>query len=198
MTKISINLSVLVLVALVSLSCVKTKEKSSELNNGQEYLALGKTLASSTQAVLGKNLMQAMSNGGPEQALEFCNIKAIPLTDSMARELKTSLKRVSDQTRNPENKANKFEMEVIASQKKQIENGQTPEPFIREAKGKVIAYYPIVTNGLCLTCHGKVNRGIAAPTYAKIKELYPNDKAIGYEANQIRGLWVVEMIKNSL
>ena len=32
-------------------------------------------------------------------------------------------------------------------------------------------------------------------TLAKINQLYPNDKATGYDVNQLRGIWVVEMTK---
>jgi hypothetical protein len=60
-----------------------------------------------TKQELGKNLMQAIQTKGTAGALEFCNIKALPITDSMSNVLNASIKRVSDLERNPKNKANK-------------------------------------------------------------------------------------------
>lgn len=179
----------------VNLSCVNSNKTVSIDSEKQYYFNLGKNISSTTQGVLGKNLMGALTKGGPEYALEFCNSKAIPLTDSMANELKATIKRVSDQARNPENKANAYEKTVMLSQKEQLKNDETPKPEIRELKGKMVAYYPIVTNGMCLQCHGKVNETVQQKTFDKINDYYPKDQAMGYDVNQLRGLWVVEMQK---
>ncbi|MFC3812196.1 Tll0287-like domain-containing protein [Lacihabitans lacunae] len=198
MRKINVNLWGIALLVFVNLNCVNTKGKNTTMRDNSEeklYLDLGKNIAASTQAVLGKNLMIAMAKGGPEYALEFCNSKAIPLTDSMAIEHKTAIKRVSDKARNPLNEANKLEKSIIVSIKEQLNKGDTPKPEIREVKGKMVAYYPIVTNAMCLQCHGKVNETVQQKTFEKINDFYPNDKATGYTVNQLRGLWVVEMQK---
>jgi nitrate reductase cytochrome c-type subunit len=198
MRKINVNLWGIALLVFVNLNCVITKRKNTTLSDSSEeklYLGLGKNIAASTQAVLGKNLMNAMAKGGPEYALEFCNSKAIPLTDSMAIVHKTAIKRVSDKVRNPLNEANMLEKSIIVAIKEQLKNGETPKPEIREVKGKIVAYYPIVTNAMCLQCHGKVNETVQQKTFEKINDFYPNDKATGYTVNQLRGLWVVEMQK---
>ncbi|SOE22943.1 Protein of unknown function [Spirosomataceae bacterium TFI 002] len=186
-------LLLIVSTTFVVMNCVNTKVPSTL--NEESYLELGKSISASTQAVLGKNLMAAMGKGGPENALEFCNAKAIPLTDSMAVVLKTTIKRVSDQARNPNNKANRFEASIIAKQKQALLDGQNPMPEVHEVKSKMIAYYPIVTNAMCMTCHGKIGETVPQKTYDKISKYYPKDQAMGYDTNQIRGLWVVEMNK---
>jgi nitrate reductase cytochrome c-type subunit len=198
MRKINVNLWGIAVLVFVSLNCVNTKGKNTTMRDISEekiYLDLGKNIAASTQAILGNNLMNAMAKGGPEYALEFCNSKAIPLTDSMAIVHKTAIKRVSDKARNSLNKANKLEKSIIVAIKEQLKNGETPKPEIREVKGKMVTYYPIVTNAMCLQCHGKVNETVQQKTFEKINDFYPNDKATGYTVNQLRGLWVVEMQK---
>jgi hypothetical protein len=50
-----------------------------------------------------------------------------------------------------------------------------------------------ITNDLCLNCHGEPGQDITAETLRAINTHYPEDKAIGYRANQLRGIWVVEM-----
>lgn len=42
------------------------------------------------------------------------------------------------------------------------------------------------TQDLCLQCHGTTDR-VSPATQAKLKELYPDDKAVGYQAAEIRG-----------
>jgi hypothetical protein len=160
-----------------------------------DYLALGKEHAINTKSELGKNLTKALGEGGAEYAMTFCNTRAIPLTDSMSMELNAKMKRVSDRPRNPNNEANADELAFITMLKQNLEHGQKPSPQLKEMNGKMVGYYPILTNGMCLQCHGIPNDNINTSTLQKIKTLYPSDQATGYEDNQIRGLFVVEMNK---
>jgi len=57
-----------------------------------------------------------------------------------------------------------------------------------------VAYYPILTQELCLQCHG-TNTQIQEATATRLNNLYPKDLAKGYAENQVRGIWVVEMGK---
>lgn len=160
-----------------------------------DYLAMGKNRATETQAVLAKNLMGAISQGGAAYALDFCNAKAIFLSDSMSRELNSGIKRVSDKPRNPGNLANEMELAHIQSLKDQMSKGEVPAGKVHTIDDKIIGLYPIVTNAMCLQCHGKKNTDINTATLRKIQKLYPGDKATGYGINELRGLWVVEMNK---
>ena len=67
--------------------------------------------------------------------------------------------------------------------------------MVVEINGKMVGYYPIVTNALCVKCHGNKDIDIEQPTFRKIKALYPSDKALGYSVNELRGMWKVEMNK---
>lgn len=160
-----------------------------------DYLAMGKNIATATQAVLAQNLVGAISKGGTDYALEFCNLKAILLTDSMSSTLNSSVKRVSDKPRNPRNLANDMELAHIQSLKDQMSKGETPAGKVHINDSKMIGLYPIVTNAMCLQCHGKKDMDIKRATLQKIHKLYPDDKATGYGVNELRGLWVVEMNK---
>lgn len=163
-----------------SLSANTPKSKS---DIGLEY-------ALETKKVLGKNLMQAIQSQGPLHALEFCNTRAIPLTDSMAQHYATSIRRVSDKPRNPDNEANAEELKYIELFKKQVAAGQDPLPVVLERQGIAQFYYPIVTNSMCLQCHGK-STDLKPEVAQKIRSLYPADKATGYSENEVRGIWSV-------
>lgn len=162
----------------------------------QTYADIGMSYAKSTKATLGKNLMGAIQKEGVLHALSFCNVQAMPLTDSMATKHNASIKRVSDNFRNPANEANKEELEYISLFKQIVGNGEEPEPLVVEENDKVNFYYPIVTNDMCLKCHGTSGKEIQAETYKEIKALYPKDKAIGYNVNEVRGMWSISFDKN--
>lgn len=172
-------------------------EKQKYLNDSPEgevnYLEAGKEIALSTKATLGKNLLSAIKAQGTTQALTFCNERAIHLTDSMANALNASVKRVSDQNRNPENAADADELAYIESAKAEIDQSGKAAPKVFEKGGKMVGYYPIITNAMCLQCHGEAGKDIAGETLTRIAELYPEDKAKGYGENQLRGIWVIEM-----
>jgi cytochrome c553 len=170
---------------------LKYKEDDSKLS----YVALGKKFALSTKAVLGKNLKGAIKKSGTESAVSFCNERALTLTDSMALRLHAGVKRVSDQPRNEMNLANQMELDYIMAGKEALATGEKIKPQVQEIDGKMIGYYPITTNQMCLQCHGAPNEQIKPETLAKIESLYPTDNATGYDANQLRGIWVIEMDK---
>ncbi|MBJ7881378.1 Tll0287-like domain-containing protein [Gelidibacter salicanalis] len=159
------------------------------------YADRGLQYALNTQAVLGKNLMTAIQNSGTLGALSFCNEKAYPLTDSMAVLQNADLKRVTDKPRNPANQANTTELEHVETFKQVIANKELPNPIVEDIDGKVKVYYPILTNQMCLQCHGKPNKNIEPSTLSKLTILYPEDKAIGYGLNEVRGIWSVTFAK---
>ena len=171
-----------------------TKTKESDTTN---YLLKGKAIATETQKILAKNLTEAITNGGTEYAIKFCNIQALPLTDSMSKQLNASIKRVSDQPRNSNNSANDKEIAYIQSIKSAIEKGEPVNPQLTNTDTEAIGYYPIVTNSLCLQCHGNKTSDITKESQDKIASLYPNDKATGYSINQLRGIWVISMKKDA-
>lgn len=148
-----------------------------------------------TKSVLGKNLLQAINSKGTAGALSFCNIQAIPLTDSMAVLLDASVKRVSDKNRNPNNKANASELEYIRQSKVALAKGMEIEPKLITTANGYTGYYPILTNKMCMQCHGEKGSDISTEVSNKIKALYPADLATGYGVDQLRGIWVVEMKK---
>ena len=86
-------------------------KKYVEPKKEKTYADIGLEYALGTKKVLGKNLMVAIQKKGTLEALSFCNIQAIPLTDSMSIKFNASIKRVSDKNRNPNNKANTEELQ---------------------------------------------------------------------------------------
>lgn len=155
----------------------------------------GMMIAQTTKAELGKNLMGQIQKNGVIAALDFCNVQAVPITDSMATIHKSQIRRVTDKPRNPKNKANAAELQYLENFKKQVAAGGEVKPITVQMGNKIEFYYPIVTNSLCLKCHGTPGKELETLTLAKIKQLYPTDKATGYNENEVRGIWTIQYEK---
>lgn len=166
-----------------------------KLSQGQlSFLDRGFEYAMATKSVLGKNLKEKINAAGTLAAVEFCNLKALHFTDSMSTVYNAEIKRVTDQPRNKNNRANATELTILNEFKNQLANGEIITPQTIEEEAVVYGYYPIETNEMCLKCHGPVET-IEKETWQRLKALYPTDEATGYSTNQLRGMWVVKMMK---
>ena len=156
------------------------------------YEEIGLEYALATKAVLGKNLMGAIQSKGTMHAMEFCNVQAMPLTDSMSIHYNAKIRRVSDKNRNPNNKANAEELQYIEQFKADVVNKRESKPVVIEKGNQVQFYYPIPTNTMCLQCHGTQMK---PEVTQQLLKLYPNDLAVGYGENEVRGIWSITFEK---
>lgn len=158
-----------------------------------DFIKEGKTIAENTFKVLSSNLQQAMAEGGIEKALSYCNINAMPLTDSLSQHYNVTIKRVSSNNRNPLNKPTKQEQKIIDDY---LARAEARKPIIEKNENDNPTFYaPIITKGLCLNCHGIVGETLLPENNKKIKLLYPTDKAVGYQEGDLRGIWAIEFKK---
>jgi len=191
---------IVILIPVFLFSCFggENKEQTNVVSETESldmdhFRETGKIYADSAQKMLGMNLMKAMSEGGPIGALDFCSVRAISITDSAAAVMNIELSRVSDKPRNVMNTAEFEELKIIGQMKAAHKTEKGIQPILSRKENSIIAYYPIITQPLCLQCHGNPGKEISPETAEVIAELYPLDKATGYEVNQVRGMWKVIM-----
>lgn len=162
----------------------------------QEYTNKGNEISQATFKALSEKLTEQMKLGGPAQAIPFCNVEAMPLTQQLSEEYNVTIKRTSDKLRNPENKPSARELEIINDYHKLISDKQEVTPIVEvDINNKKHYYAPIILKGNCLACHGKVEEFVSVKTDSIIKSLYPNDEAIGYNEGDLRGIWSIEFKK---
>lgn len=159
------------------------------------YEERGLKYAVATKTELGKKLIGTIQKKGTPEAVEFCNEKAYSLTDSMSQVYNATIKRVSDKPRNINNRASIDELKYINIFKNTLANKEEPQPIVVETGDLVNFYYPITTNAVCLQCHGQPQKEIQTKTLQSIKNLYPNDQAIGYGIDEVRGIWSITFNK---
>jgi len=135
---------------------------------------------------LGKSLKKELTSalkGPPNQAVETCQIKAPKIAKELS-EGGIKVGRVSTRNRNPQNVPQPWMLESIGK----FQRGEIERPFvvIGAGPGKKGLLRPIQTVPMCLTCHGQ---NIAPTIKAKISQLYPRDRAVGYTVGDIRGFF---------
>lgn len=155
-----------------------------------EVKAITKQFATS----LKSELVAAMQSGGPSNALNVCNIEAMPITTKVSDENSALVSRVSLKNRNPGNVPNDWQRKVLEDFDKRAADGESIEQMgavnIIEHDGKKQIRFmkALPTGGACLACHGEQ---LSPDVKTKLSELYPDDKATGYQLGQVRGAIVV-------
>lgn len=183
------------LIALVFMGMVSCGNALTEKEK-QEYAKKGSEISQATFKALSEKLTEQMKLGGPAQAIPFCNVEAIPLTQKLSDEFNVTIKRTSDKLRNQENKPSERELEIINNYNKLIAEKKEITPIVEVDNNNNKHFYaPIILKANCLACHGKVEEFVSLKTDSIIKSLYPNDKAIGYNEGDLRGLWSIEFKK---
>ncbi|MBT3174652.1 MAG: DUF3365 domain-containing protein [Lentimicrobiaceae bacterium] len=177
----------------------ETKEKDVKVSyisqNNQAFKTIkkkGSSIAIITQVELGKSLKNAMASGGPENAISFCNLDAMRITDSIAKAENVIVKRLAKKNRNVANKMDDFESKIYKQYVMEYLDKKPLKAKVAVNQNSNPVYYkPILTNNMCLTCHGTPGSTMTNELNDKIKELYPDDKAINFEDGQPRGMWAI-------
>lgn len=137
-----------------------------------------------------QNLKQALIGGlqqGPVEAINTCHLKAPQISQALSGE-DIRLGRTSERLRNAANRPPRWVKPLLRSMSSGL---RKPGPVVvalpQDRRGYV---EPIMVQPLCLSCHGK---NLPADVSARIKELYPDDQATGYEPGDFRGLFWLEV-----
>lgn len=175
---------------IISCSSNQNEKISSEVYS--EYTQKGNEISGKAQGVLLANVSSAMQKGGPEYAIEFCNLQASSLIDSLSEANNCTISRVSAKNRNPENDLkNEKEKQLWNHYAEKLNDGNASDTLLR-SENALVYYKPIKTAmPACLKCHGVPGEDIQTATFRKIQALYPNDKATGYDLNEFRGMWKI-------
>ncbi len=161
---------------------------------------IGDEISLASQRTLGSNLKMAIAEHGLEEAIRFCNLQAMPLTDSLASEFGAMIGRTSLKVRNPSNQPTDLEAEILEAYAYNVEHDLDLLPNLQRIDQNYLLYSrPIVLNNpLCLNCHGQPGEETINSHWEIIRSLYPKDKAVGYELGQLRGMWSIKLSQKEI
>ncbi len=160
----------------------------------------GRAIASQAFALLSTDLARALAAGGVTNALPYCSERAYPLTELVAATNQVRLRRITHRPRNPTNAPAAGELAVLRGFQLALERGETPAPMVRATSSNTVVFFSpiVITNPLCLQCHGVVDRDILPETASLLQRLYPQDQATGFKLGDLRGAWRVEFDRAAL
>jgi len=157
---------------------------------GTNDAALAKRAADELMAALKNELQAAIQKGGPVAAVDICSTRAQALTAEIPARIgrpDVTVKRTSLKFRNPANRPTPEEKLLLQRFAAQLQEGKTLQP-VTQANGGGLSYYrPIITEKLCLTCHGDPTQMDSA-VRALLRQRYPRDRAVGFAAGDLRGM----------
>lgn len=182
------------LAATISLlSCNQKDVSITEPTNEEliEILPEGNEIASKLMKSLKAELKAAITEGGFENAIEVCNIKALPITESIT-DNNIKIKRITYKTRNPENTPNDVEILALDHFQSLLDRDEElPTHYVQKVtQNDVVHYYyykPLMVGNVCLGCHGSPEN-MDTKLLSQISKLYPEDEALGYKEGDFRGL----------
>jgi hypothetical protein len=150
-----------------------------------DLAARGASLLAPFKAEL-KSALQTGLAEGPIAAVEACRLQApaIAVNNSSAD---ISVGRSSHRLRNPDNAPSAWMQRVLDDY---LNGSAAPAPRLTHlGNGRVAYAEPILTQGVCLVCHGARLDPAVADILAR---RYPDDAATGFEAGELRGIFWVE------
>ncbi|MEO6358668.1 MAG: DUF3365 domain-containing protein [Ferruginibacter sp.] len=173
-----------------------TDKNKQQADEPKVYLKLGDSIVKITFDTLRNVLLKTIAEKGHADAVKFCNVQALPITATYAAE-GIKISRVSDRNRNPVNALQdldktQWEKYLALAAKKDSLKG-----VVISGDKEVNYYKPILMQPLCLSCHGSNEKDIAKELQPVIDSLYPADKARGYKAGELRGMWHIAFTKQT-
>jgi hypothetical protein len=189
---------------LVAFSCAKPAEPPAEIVAAEETVqesewletspemftdtqrAQSELVAAATNAMFSElmgELMAALDSGDPGIAIGVCKDKAPEVGAKVAEQYGVQLGRTSHKLRNPANTAPEWADEYISDMV------DTPVYLVGPA-GELGVMLPIKLKAECQMCHGPQEM-IDESVLAAVSEVYPEDQAVGFVEDDLRGwMWV--------
>jgi hypothetical protein len=143
---------------------------------------------------LKTTLQAAMKSGGPLQAVSVCNTEAPAIAAQVSTERSMQVGRTSLKTRNPGNAPDVWETAVLERFEERKAAGEPIasleySELTTQEGARVFRYMKAIpVEGVCLACHGPA---LSDELAARVDELYPEDRARGYDVGDIRGAFTV-------
>jgi hypothetical protein len=148
--------------------------------------ARGQQAIATLKQRLRTDLSKALE-GGTAKAVVVCSTVAKQVTDGLAADGLT-LGRATRKPRNPANAVAGWQAEALAEFEATAAAGKPLDraQYLRQSPDGQVRYAePLVTQALCLKCHGTE---LEPDVRAAIATAYPTDQATGYADGALRGL----------
>lgn len=196
--------TILFLFCITMLAGACSRRESAELPSdlAERATLTGREVSGAFMVTLKGSLLEAIEEGGPVAAIRVCHEDAGGITVSAAQRAGVlDLRRTSLRLRNPENKPTGLDEiawgrlnDPDSDVRQEVEDWVTIDP---DDDDRVVYYRALRTIRLCTTCHGSADQ-IPSDVLAALAEHYPDDRAVGFEEGDLRGLLRVDLARKIL
>ena len=179
----------LALAALLALPLTAAEPPSPEALASQ-----ARSLAGNLMLSLQGELFAAMKDGGPVKALDVCRVRAPQIAAATATGTPWKIGRTAAKVRNRQNVPDAWETARLEEFRKRLASGEDMKAIeafevVQTGDRPTFRYMKAIgTTSPCLNCHGPA---LAPEVAAKVRELYPEDQAVGFAAGQLRGAFTL-------
>lgn len=160
-----------------------------------ERAAAARAATDNFQAALRAELVKGLKEGGTAGAIAVCRDKAPEIAARLGAETGWKVGRTGPRVRNTANAPDAWEAQGLAEFAVRQKAG---ESLIRMEKGEVVTqpdgkrayrYLKAIPMGeACVKCHGAA---VDTLLLAKIRQLYPEDKGVGFAPGELRGAFTI-------
>jgi len=165
-------------------------------DNSADRVDASRNAAKEFQGLLGGELKAAIAAGGPVNAIQVCHTRAGEIAADISKKHGWKVGRTSLKVRNTANAPDAWETKVLNEFEARKAKGEDTtkieySEMVKQDGKNVFRYMkaiPIPEGAPCLACHGEKIDPAAA---AKLKEIYPQDKATGYKQGDLRGAFTI-------
>ena len=181
---------------LVVLAACQPREQAASPAADSARVARAQAAASDLGADLMAMLTGELARGGPAAAIAVCADSAQVRTSRHERE-GVAVRRVGTRVRNVRNTPDSLESAVLAAFEAELRAGGEPTDTVVmqpvPGGGTRVRYLRAIrVQPQCLTCHGPES-GIPDTVRAMLATRYPDDRATGYAAGDLRGAISVQV-----
>ena len=158
---------------------------------GDPRLEQSRELVKSFGMQLKGELKKGLEDGGAVQAIRVCKNVAPQIASQISRQSGAKVSRTSLRYRNPANAPETWQADALKYLEQQATSAQAGAPlefFTTEDDGTFRYMRAILTEGVCLACHGDVT---APALLESLQSEYPHDRAVGYELGDVRGAFSI-------
>ena len=184
----SVQIFIVSFFLIISVNNLETSE-----TNKLVILNEAKNLLKETAKQYKNTLIKGLQNNNLKKALKYCNKEVAQLV-SKDNEKGFAIKRVSLRPRNKNNYPNLYEKEILEKfNKLSLKDNKNlaleHSEIIKDKNNNKFVYIKAIRiKEVCLNCHGS---NINDDLKKEIQNIYPDDKAINYKLNDIRGAFVM-------
>jgi uncharacterized protein (UPF0264 family) len=156
----------------------------------QQALQQARQVASELTDKVRGLLFKELEKGGYVGAVRVCSEVAQEIPREFAARTGHDIRRVSLRERNSKDVPDEYERKQLEvfdrlNREKTLENDYF-EVVTEQGRDYLRYMKPLIAGPMCITCHGQKER-IPPEVKAVLAEKYPDDRATGYDAGDVRG-----------